>query len=193
MSPRLDKLPQIETPRLLLREVNSDDAQALFDIYSREDVVRYWDHPAWTQKSQADELIKSALDGFAAYEMFAWCVTLRESGAVIGTCCLFDYSEEHRTAEIGYAFHPDHWGQRYALELMPPLIAFGFDSLDLNRIHAAADPRNLASLKILLSHGFKQEGLLRHNWIYRDEKPSDTALLGLLRHEWKTGSARETR
>jgi len=72
---------------------------------------------------------------------------------------------------------------------MPPLIAFGFDRLDLNRIHAAADPRNLASLKILLSHGFRQEGLLRQNWIYRDEKPSDTAVLGLLKHEWKTSSA----
>lgn len=189
MSSRLKKLPQIETRRLRLREANSDDAPALFDIYSREDVVRYWDHPAWTQKSRADDLIKSALDGFAAYEVFTWCVTLRESGSVIGTCCLFDYSEEHRTAEIGYAFHPDHWGHGFALELMPPLITFGFDSLDLNRIHAEADPRNLASLKILLSHGFKQEGLLRQNWIYRDEKPSDTAVLGLLRHEWKTSSA----
>ena len=189
MSPRLDKLPQIDTPRLLLREANSDDAQALFDIYSREDVVRYWDHPAWTQVSQAEDLIKSALDGFSAYEMFAWCVTLRESGVVIGTCCLFDYSQQHKTAEIGYAFHPDHWGRGYALELMPPLLAFGFDRLDLNRIHAAADPRNLASLKILLNHGFREEGLLRENWIYRDEKPSDTAILGLLKHEWKTSNA----
>jgi ribosomal-protein-alanine N-acetyltransferase len=188
MTPRLEKLPQIETRRLLLREASSDDAQALFDMYSLEAVVRYWDHPAWTQISQADDLIKSAFDGFAAYEFFAWCVTLRESGAVIGTCCLFDYSEEHRTAEIGYAFHPDHWGQRYASELMPSLIAFGFDSIDLNRIHAEADPRNLASLKILLSHGFKQEGLLRQNWIYRDEKPSDTAVLGLLKHESQTSS-----
>jgi len=189
MSPRLDKLPQIDTPRLLLREASSDDAQALFDIYSREDVVRYWDHPAWTQISQADELIKSAQQGFADYEAFAWCVTLRESGATIGTCCLFDYSKEHKTAEIGYAFHPHHWGRGYALELMPLLLAFGFESLDLNRIHAEADPRNLASLKILLCHGFKQEGLMRQNWIYRDEKPSDTAVLGLLKHEWISSNA----
>ena len=189
MNPRLDKLPQIETSRLRLREAIGGDAQALYGIYSREDVVRYWDHPAWTQVSQADDLIKLALDGFAAYKMFAWCVTLRDSGVVIGTCCLFDYSQEHKTAEIGYAFHPDHWGQGYALELMPPLLAFGFESLDLNRIHAAADPRNLASLKILLNHGFQQEGLMRQNWIYRDEKPSDTAVLGLLKHEWKTDSA----
>ncbi len=187
MPPRLEKIPQIETRRLLLREANSGDAGALYDIYSREAVVRYWDHPAWRQMSQADDLIKSVLDGFVAYEVFAWCITLRESGEVIGTCDLFDYSAEHRTAEIGYAFHPDRWGQGYAVELLPPLLAFGFDSLGLNRIHAEADPRNIASLKVLLNHGFRQEGLIRENWIYRDEKPSDTAVLGLLRREWNTG------
>jgi RimJ/RimL family protein N-acetyltransferase len=66
-----------------------------------------------------------------------------------------------------------------------PLLAFGFETFELNRIDAEADPRNVASLKILLSHGFKQEGLMRENWIYRDEKPSDTAILGLLRREWR--------
>jgi ribosomal-protein-alanine N-acetyltransferase len=184
MSVHLEELPQIATRRLLLREARDDDAQTLFDIYSREDVVRYWDHPAWTQISQAEELIDSARSGFAKYEQFAWCVTLRGSGTTIGTCCLFDYSAEHRTAEIGYAFHPDHWGQGYTTEILPALLAFGFDSLGLNRVHAEADPRNAASIKALLGSGFQQEGLMRENWIYRDEKPSDTAILGLLRREW---------
>jgi len=184
MTHRLDKLPQIETRRLLLRAASSDDALALYEIFSREDVVRYWDHPVWTRQSQAEDLIKSAHQGFADYNVFAWCITLKDSGRVIGTCNLFDYSEEHKTAEIGYAFHPHHWGQRFVGEVLPQLITFGFGCLDLNRIHAESDPRNIASLNALLACGFKQEGLLRENWIYRDEKPSDTALLGLLKHEW---------
>jgi RimJ/RimL family protein N-acetyltransferase len=54
MTDRIDKLPQIETQRLLHRVASSDDARALYEIFSREDVVRYWDHPVWTKQSQAD-------------------------------------------------------------------------------------------------------------------------------------------
>ena len=184
MTGRLDKLPLLEARRLLLREASKDDAPALYEIFSREEVVRYWDHPVWTQVSQADDLVKSAHEGFEKYEVFGWCITLKDSDKVIGTCHLFDYSDEHKTAEIGYAVHPDQWGQGLASEILPQLITFGFGSLDLNRIHAEADPRNIASLKALFAQGFKQEGLIRENWIYRDEGPSDTAVLGLLKREW---------
>ena len=30
---------------------------------------------------------------------------------------------------------------------------------------------------------------MRENWIYRNEKPSDTMILGLLKHEWSTTDA----
>jgi RimJ/RimL family protein N-acetyltransferase len=184
MPNRLDKLPEINTLRLVLREIRDYDVQSVYEIYSHPDVIRYWDHPVWTDKSQAADLIQSAQKGFSEYKYFAWCTTLRDSGNVIGTCSLFDYLQEHRTAEIGYAFHPDHWGQGYASEIIPELVAFGFDYLDLNRIHAEADPRNVGSTKALLRMGFQQEGRLRENWVYPGEKPSDTILLGLLRNEW---------
>ena len=153
-------------------------------FFSDPKVIRYWDHPVWTDTSQAVDLIQSAQMGFSQYKSFAWCTTLKDSGNIIGTCTLFKYLEEHRTAEIGYAFHSDHWGQGYANEIIPELVTFGFDCLGLNRIHAEVDPRNVASTKALLRVGFQEEGRLRENWIYRGEKPSDSILLGLLRNEW---------
>ena len=44
MTDRLDKFPLLETRRLLFREASKDDAPALYEIFSREEVVRYWDH-----------------------------------------------------------------------------------------------------------------------------------------------------
>jgi RimJ/RimL family protein N-acetyltransferase len=184
MANQLDKLPQIHTRRLLLRMSCAEDVEALYALYSHPDVIRYWDHPVWTDKSQAHEWLQSAQDGFSEYSWFAWCNVLRESGNVIGTCSLFDYSREHKTAEIGYAFHPDHWGQRYLSEILPELVAFGFISLGLNRIHAEVDPCNAGSTRALVKAGFKQEGRLRENWIYPGESPSDTILLGLLQRDW---------
>jgi len=100
---------------------------------------------------------------------------------------------EFKREAIGYALHPDQWGQGLASEILPQLITFSFGSLDLNRIHAEADPRNIASLKALLAQGFKQEGLIRENWIYRDKDPSDTVVLGLLKREWNPQTIRRPR
>ncbi len=184
MPGRLDKLPEINTARLVLRESRSSDTQALYEIFSNPKVIRYWDHPVWTDKSKAADLIQSAQKGFSEYKLFTWCANLKESAKVVGTCSLFDYSQEHRTAEIGYALHPDYWGQGYTSEILPELVSFGFYHLDLNRIHAETDPRNIGSIKALTKIGFQHEGRIRENWIYPGKKPSDTNLYGLLKNEW---------
>jgi len=37
--------PQLETPRLMLREITLDDAVEVFRIYSDPQVMRYWGSP----------------------------------------------------------------------------------------------------------------------------------------------------
>ncbi len=69
-------------------------------------------------------------------------------------------------------------------EALRTLVDHAFTTLDLNRLEADIDPRNLASAKTLERLGFQQEGLLRERWIVGDEI-SDTAFDGLLRREWK--------
>ena len=64
------------------------------------------------------------------------------------------------------------------------LLGYAFQTLDLNRLEADIDPRNLASAKTLERLGFQKEGHLRERWIVNDEV-SDTALYGLLRREWQ--------
>jgi ribosomal-protein-alanine N-acetyltransferase len=184
MGNSLDKLPVINTQRLLLRESSDEDVKVMYEIYSHPDVVRYWDHVAWTDKSQASDLIRSAQNGFSNGETFFWCICKGTTGELIGTCALRDYSQNHRTAEILYALLPHYWGQGLVSEILPEIISFGFNTLDLNRIHAETEPRNVASKKALLRTGFKEEGRLRESWIYPGETPTDIILLGLLRSDW---------
>jgi len=68
-------------------------------------------------------------------------------------------------------------------EALRALLDYGFSSLDLNRVEADTDPRNLAAAKMLERLGFAKEGHLRERWIVGDEK-SDTALYGLLKGDW---------
>jgi len=72
-------------------------------------------------------------------------------------------------------------------EALQALLGFAFQILELNRLEADIDPRNLASAKTLERLGFQKEGHLRERWIVNDEV-SDTDLYGLLHRDWEARS-----
>jgi RimJ/RimL family protein N-acetyltransferase len=69
-------------------------------------------------------------------------------------------------------------------EALGALFDYAFRTLALRRLEADVDPRNAASLGLIRSLGFRQEGLLRERWNVAGEI-QDTAFLGLLAREWQ--------
>lgn len=184
MNSRVNILPEIHTDNCLLRKIDTGDVNAIYEIFSHPEVMRYWDHVAWTDISEASIFVQNAAAGLEEYKHFYWSICNRQSGETVGICALRDYSQEHKTIEILYALLPEYWEQGIASEIIPVIVAFGFNSLDLNRIHASTEPRNIASTKVLLNNGFELEGRLRESWIYPGEVPTDTNLLGLIKSDW---------
>ena len=83
------------------------------------------------------------------------------------------------------------WGQGLATEAARAVIDAAFQSLpELNRVEAAADLRNRASLRVLEKVGMQREVVLRQHRIHRGEVV-DWTVWGLLRDEWE--QARGTR
>ena len=184
MNNRVDILPKIYTDNCLLRKIDAGDVNIIYEIFSHPEVIRYWDHVAWVDVSEATIYIQNADTGFEDYKNFYWCICKKDTGDIVGICALRDYSQEHKTIEILYALLPEYWAQGIASEVIPVIVAFGFNLLDLNRIHATTEPRNIASTRVLLNNGFKLEGRLRENWIYPGEAPTDTNVLGLIKSDW---------
>lgn len=165
------------------------DAEELFQIFSHPQVMRYWSHPAWTSIASAREQIERDEVELAAGDHLRLGLVRKQDEVLIGTCSLFNFSRESRRCEVGYALHPDTWHQGFMQEALRLLRNYAFDKLDLNRLEADIDPRNLASAKSLKRLGFVQEGLLRQRWIVGDEV-SDSALYGLLRDDWRAPKAK---
>ncbi|MCP4331913.1 MAG: GNAT family N-acetyltransferase [Gammaproteobacteria bacterium] len=180
----MEELNEIVTDNWILRRIEAEDANKIFEIFSNPEVIRYWDHVAWKDISEATRYIQDAHTGLAENRHFYWGVCKKGNDNIVGICALRDYSQDHKTIEILYALLPEYWAQGIASEVIPKVVEFGFDSLDLNRIHATTEPRNAASTRVLLNSGFKLEGRLRENWIYPGESPTDTNLLGLIKSEW---------
>lgn len=173
----------LSTPRLLLRPLQTSDAAALFAMHADAEVMQYWSSTPWTSITQAEEKIASDLEELPKGEHLRLALVLRDSGELIGTASLFNFFAQCRRAELGYVLARSFWGQGYMSEALQALVQYAFEQLDLLRLEADIDPRNLASEKSLLRLGFVQEGFLRERWII-DGVTSDAALFGLLRREW---------
>ena len=176
--------PTLNTARLQLRPFGDSDADALFSLHSNLRVMRYWDAPAWTEPPRAERFIAACGEMVAAGTGTRLAVDRRSDGMFIGWCSLTRWNPQYRSASMGYCFDDATWGQGYATEAGGALLQWGFDSLELNRVQAETDTRNVASARVLEKLGFVREGTLREDCVVNGEV-SDSWVFGLIKREWR--------
>jgi RimJ/RimL family protein N-acetyltransferase len=146
--------------------------------------MRYWSYPAWTDRSQAQQWLLNVQENYRTGDALQLGIERNADHILIGTCTIFQFHVASRRAEIGYVLGRPYWGSGYMQEALQALLRYAFETLNLNRLEADIDPRNLASASVLERLGFVKEGHLRERWIVNEEV-SDTAFYGLLRREWQ--------
>jgi RimJ/RimL family protein N-acetyltransferase len=178
-----DQLPTISTDRLRLRWLTIADVPALFEIFGDPTVCRYWSRSPFSDLAEAAAYHREIVDLFESRSLFQWGIAEIESDHVIGTCTLANLSDAHHRAEIGFALAHKAWGRGYVTEAINALITFGFETLNLHRIEADVDPRNLRSIAVLERAGFQREGYLRERYHLAGEV-QDAVFYGLLRTDF---------
>ena len=173
----------LDTERLRLRWPDLADAPAVFALYSDPEVTRYGNTPPQTDVAQAEARVRKYHDDAAIGDALTLFLERRSDGAMLGMCSLHRIHAKSRRAEIGYSLRRGHWGQGYMNEALNALVAHAFGALDLNRLEADIDPRNLASARALERLGFEREGVMRERWIVGGEV-SDSWFYGLLQREY---------
>jgi RimJ/RimL family protein N-acetyltransferase len=137
----------LATRSLILRRARADDLDALRAIFTQDRAMRYWSTPAHTTLDQTRAflagLIASPTDHCDEF-------VIEKAGQVIGKAGAW------RLPEVGFILHPAHWGQGMAYEAMTALLGHLFDTRALPRLTAEADPRNIASLRVLSRLGFTE-------------------------------------
>ena len=177
------RTPTLHTARLRLRPFTSADADALFALHSSASVLRYWDAPPWSERARAVQFI-AACRRMADEGTGARLAMDRVSDETfLGWCSLTRWNPDHRSASLGYCLDEAAWGRGYATEAARALLQWAFDTLDVNRVQAETDTRNVASARVLEKLGFVREGTLREDCVVNGDV-SDSWVYGLLRREW---------
>jgi ribosomal-protein-alanine N-acetyltransferase len=174
----------LHSARLRLRPFTPADTEAIFALHTSPRVVRYWDAPPWRERAQAERFVAVCTQIEQEGTGARLAIERAADGVFIGWCCLVNWNPGCRSATMGYCLDDAAWGQGFATEAAAALLRWAFDTLDLNRVQAAADTRNTASGRVLEKLGFVREGTLREDCIVEGEV-SDSWVYGLLRREWE--------
>lgn len=160
---------RIETERLIIREFTSKDVQHVH-VYAKDPVVSQY--MAWGPNSMEDTVgfINRAMDTVkeeprTTYEL---AIEDKSTGLIIGGTGITIIDSDGTKAEIGYSINPTYWLKGYATEAARAIVDFGFDYLQVHRIRATCDVRNLGSAKVLEKCGMVREGLMRSHMKLRD-------------------------
>jgi ribosomal-protein-alanine N-acetyltransferase len=175
--------PTLETARLRLRPYSEADLAELVPLVGTREVA------ATTLRIPHPYNEQHARDFFVLAEEVGriWlAITLRSDGRQIGGAGLY-LDEPHQHAELGYWLGVPYWGKGYATEAAREMLRYGFENLNLHRIHASHFKHNPASGTILKKLGMRYEGCQREH-LRKWDQFVDSELYGILRHEWLTSS-----
>jgi ribosomal-protein-alanine N-acetyltransferase len=149
--------PVLKTERLTLRQLMSSDDKEIFALRSDDNVNKYLGRKPSKSIDDAKNFIQTINENILRNDSIYWAITLSGTDTLIGTICLFDFSEDHSKAEIGYELLPDFQGQGIMQEAVSKVIHFGFQHIGLNSIEAYTHSENQSSTKLLEKLSFKRD------------------------------------
>lgn len=158
---------QLTTPRLILRELQQDDFQAVWEIESDPEVIRYEHTHLSTDeiRSRFEHMLRDQVSVPRIAYRFA--ITIRPNEAARGRISLILNNPAINEWEIGWTMHREEWGKGYAPEAARELIHFAFSGLKAHRIVAFCHAGNSASTRVMEKAGMQCEGRLRKvRWLH---------------------------
>lgn len=177
----------LETPRLVLRPMVMEDAEAMHAFKSDPVATRFFGQDPHYDLEQTRGWVRCGLEGRKNGSSITWAIVLRNDGQVIGECCLWNIDSETKRAELGYELLRSQWKRGLMNEALTVVLDQGFNAMGLKRVEANPLGINLASQKVLAKLGFKHEGTLRQRFLFQGEW-QDEMWFGLLREEWTSRS-----
>lgn len=145
--------PILITERLYLREITASDLEQIYFLRSDKNVNKFIPRAQQTLETAKNHIALLA-ENHKKNKSVTWGITTKESNVLIGTICLWNFSEDRKTAEVGYDLHPKFQGKGIMGEALKEVLKFGFENRDFKTIEAYTDFRNIPSKKLLKLHGF---------------------------------------
>lgn len=148
----------IETERLILKNISMEDREFIFSQFSDNEVNRYlFDAEPLTNLEEADEIIRFYTQKEPRAQ-HRWIIVRKSDGVKIGTCGFHCWNHKECKVEVGYDLKEEFWGNGYMLESMKTIIEFAKDKMHIKEITACIYVENLRSIHLVEKFDFALSG-----------------------------------
>ncbi len=131
----------LETPRLVLRELNGADLDFVADMLADPDVMRF--SPAPYTRAEAGRWIERQQARYARDGQGLWLAAARSNGEPHGTVgLLWQDVNGAREPEVAYVLHRPYWGEGLATEAARATRDYAFATLEVPRVVSLVRPDN---------------------------------------------------
>jgi len=151
----------LETERLFLRQLTTDDAGFILELLNDPAFIQnIGDRNVRTIEDACSYILNGPMKSYDKNGFGLYLVVLKETNESIGMCGLIrrDTLED---VDIGYALLPDYWHKGYAVEAARATKTYAKEVIGLKRIVAIVDPANAGSIRVLEKLGLQFEKMVR--------------------------------
>ena len=176
---------RLETKRLILRRYVIEDAEYMYRNWASDpEVTKFLTWPTHTSVEISRMVLNDWIPRYADGGYFNWAMESKENGQVIGNIAVVKLREDTAAADMGYCMGRAYWGKGLMPEALKAVMAYLFDTVELNRVAACHDVNNSKSGRVMEKAGMKFEGVLRQAG-KNNQGLCDEVWRAALRDEWK--------
>ncbi|MDI1235441.1 MAG: GNAT family protein [bacterium] len=166
LMPVFKPFPIIKTERLVLRRINENDKNDIFNHRSNVEVLKYLDRAPMKVCEDAIHHIRQLDNQIENNESLIWGIALKGEQRLIGTIAFHRLDKPNYRADLGYMLMPSFWKLGLMSEVLKEVIEYGFEVMKLHTIEAQINPFNMASEKILNKFSFVKEAHFKQNYLF---------------------------
>lgn len=146
--------PVLVTERLTLRQLSAADQQDIFALRSDTEINKYLNREPSKTPEDAITFINQVNDNIRNNNSIYWVISLTDSKTFVGTICLFDFSNEINSCEIGYELMTKFQGLRIMKEAAQAVLDYAIHTLKFKKVIAFTHRNNHNSTKLLTKLNF---------------------------------------
>jgi ribosomal-protein-alanine N-acetyltransferase len=146
---RFVPFPILATERLILRQLVINDEQEIFILRSDREINKYLDRQVSNTIDDARDFINKINENINKNDSLYWAITLGDRNILVGTICLFSFSDEDGNCEIGYELLTNFQGQGIMKEAAEKVVDYAFNTIKVQKIEAIFHRDNQRSINLL--------------------------------------------
>jgi ribosomal-protein-alanine N-acetyltransferase len=153
--------PVLETERLILRNINNNDVQDVFEIRSNPHSMQFIPRPMAQNLDDAKAIIDMITGFTERNERVNWVMTEKGNDKLIGIIGYVGVNHDSNRAEVGYVINQNYERKGYMFEALQAVLDYGFNVMNVHVVEAVIRTGNTPSVQLIEKAGFVREAMFR--------------------------------